>query len=99
MATPEALLRYADLTRQLLALAQAEKWDDWLQLLPAREACFAQWQAEQQMGQLSEESRAIVKAALQCNQQMELLVAARHQELADLLHSARQQQKLSSTYR
>lgn len=95
----EALLQYAAMTRQLLTLASAEQWDNWLQLLAQRDDVFEQWRAQQQLGQISDETRAIVKETLQCNQQMEALVAARHQELAELLHSARQQHKLSSTYR
>lgn len=95
----EALLQYAAMTRQLLTLANAEQWDNWLQLLAQRDDVFEQWRAQQQLGQISDETRAIVKETLQCNQQMEALVAARHQELAELLHSARQQHKLSSTYR
>lgn len=93
------LLQYAALTRQLLVLAQSEQWDEWLQVLPQRDALFDQWRENQQMGQIGEQTRAIVQETLQCNQQMEALVAARHQELSELLHSARQQNKLSSTYR
>lgn len=93
------LLHYIELSRQLLVLAQTEKWDEWLQLIAQRDSCFEQWQAVQHKDQMDEETRAIVKEALQCNQQMEDLVATRHQELTQLLHSARQQHKLSSAYR
>jgi len=95
----EALLQYAAMTRQLLTLANAEQWDNWLQLLAQRDDVFEQWRAQQQLGQISDETRAIVKETLQCNRQLEDLMAERHQELAQLLHSARQQHKLSSTYR
>jgi hypothetical protein len=95
----QPLLQYADVTKQLLALAQSEQWDEWLQLLMQRDALFEQWRSIQQIGQIGEQTRAIVRETLQCNQQMEALVAARYQELSELLHSARQQHKLSSTYR
>ncbi|MEC5208890.1 hypothetical protein QF022_003846 [Vogesella perlucida] len=94
-----ALQDYARLTSQLLLLAQTEKWDDWLLLLAQRDRCFEQWQALQHKDQMDDETRAIVRETLQSNQQMEALVVTRHQELAELLHSARQQHKLSSTYR
>jgi len=94
-----ALQGYAELSRQVLALALADKWDDCLALLLQRDGHFEQWQALQHKQPLDEETRAIVKETLQCNRQLEDLMAARHQELAQLLHSARQQHKLSSTYR
>lgn len=94
-----ALSGYATLSRQMLALALAEKWDDCLAMQPQRDDCFVQWQALTHKQSLDEETRAIVKETLQCNRQLEDLMAARHQELAQLLHSARQQHKLSSTYR
>lgn len=95
----EPLLQYAAVTKQLLVLAQSERWDDWLQLVVHRDRLFDQWRESQKPGQIDEQTRAIVKETLQCNEQMEALVLARHQELAELLQNARQQHKLSSTYR
>jgi len=95
----QQLLQYAAVTKQLLTLAQSEQWDEWLQLLMQRDALFEQWCSSQQIGLIGEQTRAIVRETLQCNQQMEALVTARYQELSELLHSARQQHKLSSAYR
>lgn len=95
----EPLLQYAAVTKQLLVLAQSERWDDWLQLVGHRDALFDQWCASQKPEQMTEQTRAIVRETLQCNQQMEALVLARQQELAELLQNARQQHKLSSAYR
>jgi hypothetical protein len=93
------LARYAALTSEMLALAQSEAWDAWLALGEQRDQCFAQLSTLLQADALNEQTRAILVETLQRNQQMEGLVADRHHELADLLHSVRQQQKISSTYR
>lgn len=93
------MLRYSELTREMLALAQRENWDDWLLLGEQRDQCFAQLSESLQVGALDEQTRAILVETLQRNRQMEDLVANRHQELSEVLQSLRQQQKISSTYR
>jgi hypothetical protein len=93
------LLRYAELTREMLALAQREEWDAWLLLGEQRDECFTQLSESSQVGSLDEETRAILVETLQRNRQMEDLVANRHHELSELLQSLRQQQKISTTYR
>lgn len=93
------MLRYAELTREMLALAQREEWDAWLLLGEQRDECFTQLSESLQVGSLDEETRAILVETLQRNRQMEDLVANRHHELSELLQSLRQQQKISTTYR
>lgn len=83
----------------MLALAQCEEWDAWLLLGEQRDECFTQLSQSLQVGSLDEETRAILVETLQKNRQMEDLVANRHHELAELLQSLRQQQKISTTYR
>lgn len=94
-----AAREYASLTDAMQQLAAAEDWEGWLQLEPERDAAFSRLAPLLKAGQPDEQSRAILKVALQQNRQMEAAVGQRRVELAELLKNLRKQQKVSRMYR